>query len=85
MACPLPLSAKPDFFWITGTQKERVFFIKKVRIAKEVVPLHDHLASDGKIVTYAITFNTGKTTIKPESAGEINRIKDIMDKDPLEV
>lgn len=78
----IPNAAKPDYFWIAGTQKERVFFIKNVRISSGAVPLYDRLASDGKIVTYAITFDTGKATIKPESTGEINRIKGIMDKDP---
>ncbi len=45
------------------------------------MPLYDRLASDGKIVTYAITFDTGKATIKPESTGEINRITQIMKDD----
>ena len=53
-----------------------------MRIAKGAVPLYDRLASEGKIVTYAITFDTGKATIKPESTGEINRITKIMQDDP---
>lgn len=60
----------------------RICFIKNVRIAKGAVPLYDRLASEGKIVTYGITFDTGKAIIKPESTGEINRIKAIMEKDP---
>ncbi|MBO7641227.1 MAG: OmpA family protein, partial [Bacteroidales bacterium] len=43
---------------------------------------YDRLASEGKIVTYAITFDTGKATIKPESTGEINRITKILQDDP---
>ena len=78
----IPNAAKPDYFWITGIQPERVFFIKNVRIAKGAVPLYDRLASEGKIITYAITFDTGKSTIKPESTGEINRITKIMQDDP---
>ena len=50
-------------------------------MAKGAVPLYDRLASDGKIVTYAITFDTGKATLKPEADVEINRIKGIMDQD----
>ena len=78
----IPNAAKPDYFWISCNQHEHVFFIKNVRIAKGAVPLYDRLASDGKIVTYAITFDTGKATIKPESTGEINRITKIMTDDP---
>ena len=33
-------------------------------------------------MTYAITFDTGKATLKPESTGEINRITKIMQDDP---
>ena len=51
------------------------------RMAQGAVPLYDRLASDGKIVTYAITFDTGKATLKPEADVEINRIKGIMDQD----
>ena len=56
--------------------------ITGTRMAQGAVPLYDRLASDGKIVTYAITFDTGKATLKPEADVEINRIKGIMDKDP---
>ena len=57
-------------------------FIKAVRIAKGAVPLYDRLSSDGKIVTYGITFDVGKSTIKPESMAEINRITQLMKDNP---
>lgn len=78
----IPNAEKPSYFWIECNQHEPVFFIKNVRIAKGAVPLYERLASDGKIITYAITFDTGKATIKPESTGEINRITKIMTDDP---
>jgi len=52
------------------------------RIAKGAVPLYDRLASDGKIITYGITFDVGKSTIKPESMTEINRIAQLMKDNP---
>ena len=52
-----------------------------MRIAQGAVPLYDRLTTDGKIVTYAITFDTGKASIKPESMVEINRIAELMKKD----
>jgi len=48
------------------------------------VPLYDRLASEGKIVTYAITFETGKADLKPESMVEINRIAKLM-KDNMDI
>ena len=57
---------------VNGTQ------FKDFRFAKGAVPLYDRLTSTGKIITYAITFDTGKSTIKPESMTEINRIKELM-------
>jgi outer membrane protein OmpA-like peptidoglycan-associated protein len=53
-------------------------YITNVRIAKGAVPLYDRMMSDGKFITYGITFDVGKSTIKPESMGEINRIVKLM-------
>jgi len=52
------------------------------RIAKGAVPLYDRMMSDGKFITYGITFDVGKSTIKPESMGEINRIVTLMKENP---
>ncbi|MBO5407658.1 MAG: OmpA family protein, partial [Bacteroidales bacterium] len=57
-------------------------YIKNVRIAKGAVPLYDRMMSDGKFITYGITFDVGKATIKPESMGEINRIVQLMTENP---
>ena len=79
----IPNAAAPQFLWFDVSNEDPyTFFIKNVRIAKGAVPLYDRLASEGKIITYAITFDTGKATIKPESTGEINRITKIMQEDP---
>ena len=56
--------------------------ITNVRIAKGAVPLYDRMLSDGKFITYGITFDVGKSTIKPESMGEINRIVQLMKENP---
>jgi outer membrane protein OmpA-like peptidoglycan-associated protein len=56
--------------------------ITNVRLAKGAVPLYDRMMSDGKIITYGITFDVGKSTIKPESMGEINRIATLMKENP---
>lgn len=56
--------------------------IRNIRIAKGAVPLYDRMMSDGKFITYGITFDVGKSTIKPESMGEINRIVTLMKENP---
>lgn len=56
--------------------------IRNIRVAKGAVPLYDRMMSDGKFITYDITFDVGKSTIKPESMGEINRIVKLMTDNP---
>ena len=56
--------------------------IKNIRIAKGAVPLYDRMMNDGKFITYGITFDVGKATIKTESMGEINRIVKLMTENP---
>ena len=65
-----------------NTGRETKFFVRNVRIAKGAVPLYDRMMSDGKFITYGITFDVGKSTIKPESMGEINRIVTLMKENP---
>ena len=81
----LPNVARPTRMLLRSVSncddKDR-FFIKNVRLAKGAVPLYDRLASEGKIVTYAITFETGKADLKPESMVEINRIAKLMQENP---
>ncbi|MDR0429980.1 MAG: OmpA family protein [Tannerellaceae bacterium] len=66
-----------------GSQQEKSeLYIRNIRIAKGAVPLYDRMMTDGKIITYGITFDVGKSTIKPESMGEINRIVKLMQDNP---
>lgn len=69
-------------FWNGQNKPENVTYLKNVRIAKGAVPLYDRMMTDGKIITYGITFDVGKSTIKPESMGEINRIVTLMNENP---
>ena len=80
----IPNMDAPTNFSINGIQhqKEYKVAIKNVRIAKGAVPLYDRMMSEGKFITYGITFDVGKATIKPESMGEINRIVQLMTENP---
>lgn len=61
-----------------GPEDNSTTHFKNFRMAKGAVPLYDKLLTDGKIITYGITFDVGKSTIKPESMGTINEIFSIM-------
>ena len=79
----IPNCEKPNRFNIQqyswgGFDDSGTNAITNVRLAKGAVPLYDRLTTDGKIITYAITFETGKADLKPESMVEINRIANLM-------
>lgn len=79
MAAPARVEIKGRT-WGTACQFNEA--ITNVRIAKGAVPLYDRMMSEGKFITYGITFDVGKSTIKPESMGEINRIVQLMNENP---
>jgi len=62
--------------------QDRLFYVKNVRIAEGGVKYYDRVMEDGKIVATGIRFDTGKSTLKPESMGVINEIYDLMVKYP---
>ena len=78
----IPSAAAPAYVMVRSAAKYRYSGISNFRMAKGAVPLYDRLASDGKIVTYAITFETGKADLKPESMVEILRIAKLMQENP---
>ena len=78
----IPNMVNTGSYMTIGSSFENEVFIKNVRIAKGAVPLYDRMMSDGKFITYGITFDVGKSTIKPESMGEINRIVQLMTENP---
>lgn len=78
----IPIALAPRSFWIKHTGTYKYSCVSNVRIAKGAVPLYDRLSSDGRIVSYGITFETGKATLKPESMTEIARIAKLMAEHP---
>ena len=78
----VPTAKVPSHFWFNHGGQYKYACISNVRLAKGAVPLYDRLSSDGKIITYAITFETGKADLKPESMVEINRIAKLMKENP---
>ncbi len=61
---------------------EQLFYVKNVRIAAGGVKYYDRVMKDGKIIATGIRFDTGKSSLKPESMGVINEIYELMYKNP---
>lgn len=82
----IPNTTRPGHFQIqfyrSGGHFQNNSAIKNIRVAQGAVPLYNRMMSDGKFITYGITFDIGKSTIKPESMGEINRIVTLMTENP---
>lgn len=79
----IPSMAAPASLTISNSNwNDHRTLIANVRIAKGAVPLYDRMMSEGKFITYGITFDVGKSTIKPESMSEINRIVKLMTDNP---
>ncbi|MDV7186667.1 OmpA family protein [Lutibacter sp. TH_r2] len=57
-------------------------YIKNIRIAKGGVKYYDRVLSEGKIIVNGIKFDINKATLKAESMGPINKIYDLMVKNP---
>ena len=75
----IPNCARPQNFTIQRSHwDDHRNLMTNVRLCKGAVPLYNRLMTDGKIITYAITFDIGKANIKPESMTEINRIAQLM-------
>ena len=74
----VPAMKAPGYCFFTSGSVYRYTGLSNVRIAQGAVPLYDRLTTDGKIVTYAITFESGKADLKPESIVEINRVAKLM-------
>lgn len=58
------------------------FLVKNIRIAKGGVKYYDRILSEGKIICNGIRFDVDKATLKPESMGPINKIYELMTKQP---
>lgn len=79
----IPSMAAPAYFTIRNTHwADHRTMVTGFRLAKGAVPLYDRMMSEGRFITYGITFDIGKSTIKPESMGEINRIVKLMTDNP---
>ncbi len=68
-----------DAEWIPGAPD---VLIKNIRIAEGGKKYYERFMTDGKIVTTGIKFASGKSDVKPESMGVINKIVQLMNQHP---
>ena len=57
-------------------------YLRNFRIAKGGVKYYDRVLSEGKIIVNGIKFDVNKATLKAESMGPINKIFQLMEKNP---
>ena len=62
--------------------EDKAFYFKNIRIAKGGVKYYDRVLSEGKIIVNGIKFDVNKATLKAESMGPINKIFQLMEKQP---
>jgi len=77
---PSMMAPEKIHFTCNGDYKYRGY--ANVVLAKGAVPLYNRLATEGRIITYGITFDIGKAIIKPQSLPEINRFYELMTQNP---
>ena len=63
-------------------RNDRQYYVKNIRIAEGGGKYYDRVMQDGKIIASGIRFDTGKSTLKPESMGVINEIYQLMNDNP---
>lgn len=57
-------------------------FVRQVRLAEGGIDPYKTLSIDGKIIARGINFESGKSTMKPESLGALNNIVQMMNAHP---
>ena len=79
------ITANPTGITIWGDynlHNEICSYIKNIRLAEGGAKLYDRMIQDGKIIATGIRFDTGKSTLKPESMGIINEVAELMVEHP---
>ena len=56
--------------------------ISNVRIATGLPDMRSKLITEGKLVSYGIYFDVNKDIVKPESAGTLKMIADVLNENP---
>ena len=64
------------------SEENEYFYISNIRYAIGKPDMRNKLLTEGKLVTYGITFDTGSAILKPESHGTLKKIAAILNENP---
>ncbi|GAB1858217.1 hypothetical protein MHTCC0001_30540 [Flavobacteriaceae bacterium MHTCC 0001] len=64
------------------SEENEYFYISNMRYAIGKPDMRHKLLTEGKLVTYGITFDSGSATLKPESHGTLKKIAQILNDNP---
>ncbi|MFD2563932.1 OmpA family protein [Aquimarina rubra] len=65
-------------FYSQTTPENTFYYLGNIRYAVGKPDMRNKLITEGKLVTYGITFDTGKATVKSESYGTIKKIANVL-------
>ncbi|WP_378181331.1 OmpA family protein [Aquimarina sp. SS2-1] len=65
-------------FFSQITPENTFYYVGNIRYAIGKPDMRNKLITEGKLVTYGITFDTGKATVKSESYGTIKKIANVL-------
>ncbi|NER15876.1 OmpA family protein [Spongiivirga citrea] len=69
---------KIKVYYSESSKQKRVLSIKNFKLAKGGGKPYAQVIADGKFVTHGILFDTGKATLKAQSAGVLKRVTDML-------
>ncbi|WP_299432910.1 OmpA family protein [uncultured Aquimarina sp.] len=69
-------------FFSETTPENTFYYIGNVRYAVGKPDMRNKLITEGKLITYGITFDTGKSAVKSESYGTIKKIANVLSENP---
>ncbi|NAS32712.1 OmpA family protein [Flavobacteriaceae bacterium R38] len=64
------------------SEENEYFYISNIRYAVGKPDMRNKLLTEGKLVTYGITFDTSSALLKPESHGTLKKIATILNENP---
>ena len=77
-----PSTIKNLKFFSETTTENTFYYLGNIRYAVGKPDVRNKLLTEGELVTYGITFDTAKATVKSESYGTIKKIANVLSENP---
>lgn len=75
-------NTKFNRFRFSGWDRNAYPYVSNLMITSAAPDIRNKLLTEGKIISYGITFDTGKDAVKPESYGSVKEIARILKENP---